>query len=197
MYKITDSLREQQLNKEKDDLQFLAFYAVLAMLVYVIVVLNVYVYFNVRVQQSSMEPTVYENDMLVANKLKDPKVGDIVIIENLEEYLLIKRVIAVEGQTVEIKDGSVWVDGEKLTEDYLPSGVVTKATGGREKWVLSHDEVFFLGDNRKVSRDSRTMGVCTFEDIIGVVEPWSVKTKGIRNFFYGIYNSIAESCMGK
>lgn len=177
-------------------MNFLAFYAVLAMLVYIIFALNVFVYFNVQVQQSSMEPTVYEDDMLVANRLKKPVVGDIVIIDNLEEYLLIKRVIATGGSSVKIADGAVWVDGVKLEEDYLPEGVVTTPTNGVSEWTLNDNEVFFLGDNRRVSRDSRSMGVCTEEDIIGVVEPWSVATKGVRNFLYKIFSPLVGSCNG-
>ena len=191
MYKITDSLAERQLNKKKDDIKFLGFYAVLAIIVYVIVALNVCVYFNVRVKQSSMEPTVYEDDMLVANMLKEPQIGDIIIIENMEEYLLIKRVIALGGQTVEIKDGGVYVDGQRIIEDYLPENLVTESKG-KSFWQIPVGQVFFLGDNRPVSRDSRTMGTCKISDVIGVVEPWSISTKGIRNFFYGIYESVAE-----
>ncbi len=191
MYKITDSLAERQLNKKKDDIKFLGFYAVLAIIVYVIVALNVCVYFNVRVKQSSMEPTVYEDDMLVANMLKEPQIGDIIIIENMEEYLLIKRVIALGGQTVEIKDGGVYVDGQRIVEDYLPENLATESKG-QSLWQIPVGHVFFLGDNRSVSRDSRTMGTCKISDVIGVVEPWSVSTKGIRNFFYDIYESVAE-----
>lgn len=191
MYKVNESLAEIQLNRRKDDIKFLAFFGVLAVIVYVIVALNTCVYFNVRVKQSSMEPTVYEDDMLVANMLKNPKVGDIVIIDNMEEYLLIKRVIAVGGQKVEIKDGGVYVDGQRLREDYLPEGTVTEPKSmGQYEWVVPDGEIYFLGDNRSVSRDSRSMGTCKLSDITGVVEPWSVSTKGIRNFFYGIYEGF-------
>ena len=191
MDKTVDNSLEQQLKKVKSDIKFVIFCLVLVFIVFAIVILNTVVYFNVRVKQSSMEPTVYENDMLVANKLKTAKVGDVVIIENMEEYLLIKRVIAVEGQTVEIKNGAVYVDGSLLEETYLPNGVVTDTKGSVLSWTVGEGQVFFLGDNRAVSRDSRTMGTCKTTDIIGVVEPWSISTKGIRNFFYNIYASVA------
>ena len=78
----------------------------------------------------------------------------------------IKRVIALEGEHVEIKDGSVYIDGKKLEEDYLQPGVVTDMRGGLvNDFVVPEGPVFALGDNRAESTDSRFFGCIPLEKV--------------------------------
>lgn len=194
MIKVYDSLKDRMLAKEKSDRNFLLWIIFMVFLVAVIFFLNVYVFFYVQVDGESMLPTLQDEDVLVANKLKAPKNGDIIIIDG-EKYnsitgeyeLLIKRVIATEGQTVEIKGGYVYVDGTKIIEPYLQEQGTTVSMG-KTTWTLGEGEIFYLGDNRTNSNDSRyePFGTCNKSQVIGVVSEWSLNVRWLNQFFQGV-----------
>lgn len=165
------------------------------------------------VQQSSMYPTLKENDRLWLNRwvrtIKEmPQRGDIITFEapttvktekeeiNLENaiakyenepqgifgkfsyYVLehskrsyIKRVIALPGEYVEIKQGAVYINGEKLEEEYLTKGIVTDMYAGSPtenyytNFTVPENCVYALGDNRTGSTDSRAFGCIPLEKI--------------------------------
>lgn len=127
----------------------------------------------VSVQGHSMEPTVAEGDRLVISGMfYTPQTGDIVVLseKNSLGERLIKRVAATGGQTVEILDGAVFVDGKKLEEPYLAEA----ATGpGEETYPLEVPEgfLFVMGDNRSHSTDSRfsEIGCVAEKEVIGRV----------------------------
>ena len=78
----------------------------------------------------------------------------------------IKRVIALPGEHVEIKDGKVYINGEELQEDYLQSGIVTDLLGvGFDDFVVPENCVFAMGDNRNHSTDCRAFGCIPLEKI--------------------------------
>ena len=78
----------------------------------------------------------------------------------------IKRVIALPGEHVVIKDGKVYINNEELQEDYLPSGIVTDVTGaGFDDFVVPENCVFAMGDNRDGSMDCRDFGCIPIEKI--------------------------------
>ena len=78
----------------------------------------------------------------------------------------IKRVIALPGEHVEIKDGEVYINGEKLQEDYLQDGIVTDIMGaGFSDFVVPENCVFAMGDNRSQSTDCRAFGCIPLEKI--------------------------------
>lgn len=124
------------------------------------------------VEGSSMEPTLYENDTLISTKIFDPDQGDIVIIKS--EKLgkdIVKRVIALEGQTVDIDfdEGIVYVDGEPLNEqlynegeelhaDYFVNTLTTNNQNSAAQYpiVVPEGYIFVLGDNRNASLDSKS-----------------------------------------
>ena len=82
----------------------------------------------------------------------------------------IKRVIALPGEHVQIKDGKVFINGEQLQEDYLPSGIVTDVTGaGFDDFVVPENCVFAMGDNRNHSTDCRAFGCIPLEKIESTV----------------------------
>lgn len=119
------------------------------------------------VKESSMEPTLYENNYLFVNKLayltKDhPDYEDIIIFQSdmdkedgSGKKILIKRVVGVENDVITIADGSVYRNGVKLDEPYTLEGFTT---GEIVDYVIPQDEVFVMGDNRSVSLDSRKTG---------------------------------------
>ena len=78
----------------------------------------------------------------------------------------IKRVIALPGEHVEIKDGKVYINGEQLQESYLPEGIVTDVAGvGFDDFIVPENCVFAMGDNRNHSTDCRAFGCIPLEKI--------------------------------
>ena len=168
-----------------------------------------FVFFHVSVSGTSMDNTLKSGDILIANKLKTPDYGDVIIISGVKENRdwLVKRVIALEGDKVVIKDGQVYLNGELLVEEYAIGN--TYAPDCRDDtnsyeitYTVGEGEIFFLGDNREDSLDSRFYGKCTIDNIEGVVGEFSIKIKGIttpvnRFFmkvkaFFGIKASIQQ-----
>lgn len=167
------------------------------------------------VQQTSMFPTLEENERLWLNRWgrttkKIPKRGEIItfeapsvtrveqidynnpvatynyepqgLLKKFSYYALetgkrsyIKRVIGLPGEYIEIKDGSVYIDGKKLKEDYLQPGVVTDMVQGSKdgnfftNFTVPENYVFAMGDNRTGSTDCRAFGCIPLEKIEGTV----------------------------
>ena len=111
----------------------------------------------VGVDGTSMTPTLMNHDRLVlVNCFYEPKPGDIVVINRYTQEPLVKRVIAVAGQTIEITDeGHVLIDGNVLDEPYI--NALTEPGGLTEPYTVKEGQVFVMGDNRHHggSHDSR------------------------------------------
>ncbi len=111
----------------------------------------------------SMEPTIMAGDRVLAEKVsfrfREPRIGEIVVFDDPtgRHPQLIKRVVAVGGQTVDIMDGVVVTDGVPLDEPYV-HGKLTEQGTVPLPITLADDEVWLLGDNRPNSGDSRFMG---------------------------------------
>ena len=113
----------------------------------------------VGVVGSSMVPTLHEGDRIITSNLfYTPKQGDIVVLRKqaFDERAIVKRVIATEGQTVDIdfEAGVVYVDGVPLQEDYVNAPTLARLDFDGEITV-PEGCVFVLGDNRNASSDSR------------------------------------------
>ena len=119
--------------------------------------INNFIIVNATVPTSSMEKTIMTDDRVIglrlAYKNNDPERGDIIIFKNPdnEDILYIKRVIGMPGETVEIHDGGVYIDGTLLDEPYLDT--VTEGEFG--PYEVPEDHYFMMGDNRNNSADSR------------------------------------------
>ncbi len=145
-----------------------------SLLVAVVVALLIvnFVFTLVRVSGASMEPTLQNNNSLFVLRLGyEPKNGDIIVFKPIGDpkKYYIKRVIATEGQEVDIRDGKVYVDGEELSEDYIQGTTYDRYNSTYPK-IVPEDCVFALGDNRENSRDSRDMtgvGMVKEKDIVG------------------------------
>ncbi|MDH4139992.1 MAG: signal peptidase I [Coriobacteriia bacterium] len=113
----------------------------------------------------SMEPTIMTGDRVLAEKISyrfhDPRQGDIVVFDDPtgRHPQLIKRVVAISGQTVDIKDGTVYVDGHPLQEPYL-HGLSTEPGGDSIEYpfTVPDGDIWVMGDNRPNSGDSRYLG---------------------------------------
>jgi signal peptidase I len=134
-----------------------------------------------RVNGRSMEPTYYDERIFFVNKFlllfSEPERGQIIqFIEPTSNELFIKRIIGLPGEQVKVQQNKIFlVDTEGnetvLVEDYLPDNTVTRsATGGAEDYsVIEENEYFVVGDNRKMSHDSRHFGAVDRSLIQGVV----------------------------
>lgn len=113
----------------------------------------------------SMNPVLKNGDVVLVNRFKydasAPKRGDIIVFkpngnEHLHSY--IKRIIGLPGETVQIKDSVIYIDGKILEENYI-TNEITDAGLAAEPVKLAGDEYFVLGDNRQVSDDSRSADI--------------------------------------
>jgi signal peptidase I len=147
------------------------------------VLINLFLAQATRVYGSSMEPNLHTDQRLVVEKvsyhLHSPRRGDVVVIRMPERgpELLIKRVIALAGETIEVRDGVVHIDGQPLDEDYL----VRKTTGTYGPTTVPGGHVFVMGDNRGASNDSRIFGPVTLDRVVGRawVSYWPIETLGV------------------
>ncbi len=141
----------------------------------IVIPIRYFVFQTFTVNGASMEPNYHNADYLIIDELSyhftEPRRGEVIVFKypaKPSEYF-IKRVIGLPGETVEIKNGEVWVGSSanklrKLEETYLPAETLT--TGG-ETVVLKKDQYFVLGDNRNASLDSRVFGVLDRSFIVG------------------------------
>jgi signal peptidase I len=134
------------------------------------------------IPSGSMLPTLQEKDRVLVNKLSYDlhaiHRGDIVVFEGPEQAEgqvkdLIKRVVGLPGETVEARDGQVFVNGQPLSEPYLGPGITT---GPLEAQHIPPDHYWVMGDNRGNSKDSRFFGAIDRSLIIGraFVRVWPV-----------------------
>ncbi|MBI4098494.1 MAG: signal peptidase I [Candidatus Magasanikbacteria bacterium] len=130
------------------------------------------------VHGASMAPNFYENEYLIIDEIsyrfKEPARGDIVVLRNprKEEEFFLKRVIAMPGERVVVRDSQVFLAKDKdatlivLQESYIPS---REFTPGTVDVTLGDNEYYVLGDNRDASLDSRIFGPIPGENIVGRV----------------------------
>ncbi len=126
------------------------------------------------VDGSSMYPTLESGDRVFVNKmsyrLHDPNRGDVVVLHQISgasERDLIKRVIALPGEEIEMRSCTVLIDGRVLNEPYLDPVSSTSCGGDIEPEVIPENHVFVMGDNRGGSQDSRQIGPISEDDLVG------------------------------
>ena len=133
-----------------------------------------------QILQVSMERTLNPGEYVLVDKLSphfsDYKRGDVIVFEPPNGYSedardipFIKRVVGIAGDTVEVKDGAVWVNGVKLVEPYVYDGQATTPIPitGTSVWQVPKDSLFVLGDHREKSQDSRVFGPIAKSSVIG------------------------------
>lgn len=155
----------------KELISWLIYIAIIIGLTYLIIT---FVGQRTMVSGSSMETTLSDGDQLIVDKIsyrfRDPKRYDIVVFPYKYEKntYYIKRIIGLPGETVQIIDGYVYINGKELDEHYGKE-VMEEAGIAEEPITLGDDEYFVLGDNRNNSQDSRAanVGVLHREDLLG------------------------------
>lgn len=147
----------------------------LALAVIISVVLNLFVVQVTEVRQRSMESTLLQGDRVLVSKVDyrfgTPQRGDIVVFQPTTDSSIpyVKRVAAVAGDTVELRDGVLFVNGKQT--DYVGAHGITTPESPAVTYPLKvpADSFFALGDNRQASSDSRSFGPQPVGNIIGKV----------------------------
>jgi signal peptidase I len=140
------------------------------------IVIRTFVFQAFYIPSESMVPTLKIGDRVLVNKLSyklhDPRRGDIVVFKappaaaTADIKDLVKRLIGLPGETIEGRDGRIYINGKALSEPYLPRNVKSR-TFGPEK--VPPDSYFMLGDNRQYSKDSTFFGPIKRDQLIGRV----------------------------
>jgi signal peptidase I len=139
--------------------------------------INLFLAQATRVYGQSMEPNLHTDQRLIVEKLSynpyfrqylrlnGPQRGDVVVIRlrTQGDELLIKRVIGLPGDIVEIHNGQVFVNNQSLTEPYTMDGT----SGFYGPTTIPPLHIFVLGDNRDSSNDSRSFGTVSLRDVVG------------------------------
>ena len=151
--------------------------------VVVVLIVNNFLLINARVPSESMEKTIMTGDRFFGNRLAylfdDPERFDIVVFKypDDESQLFVKRVIGLPGETVEIKDGKVYINGSEtpLDDSFTPE----TPTGDYGPYVVPDGSYFMLGDNRNHSGDSRFWK-----------QPYVEKEKIVGKAIFGIFQVL-------
>lgn len=168
---------EKLLNQTKKESELREF---LGWIVYILIVICAtylivnYVGQRTKVSGDSMLETLHDGDNLIVDKIsycfREPERYEIIVFpyRHREDTYYIKRIIGLPGETIQIKEGYVYINGQQLDEDY---GREVMLDGGiaKEPIILGPDEYFVLGDNRNASSDSRdsSVGVLHRDELIG------------------------------
>ena len=190
-----ETINDSQVNKQKKIKRDVVVIVILLLsLLTAYFVTNVWLSVHI-VKNVSMRTTLNDGDIIWADKLASPKRGEVVIFAYDEDTDYVKRVIAVEGDTLYFdKKGDkyeVYIKykgndlKELLEEPYLSEGVITACTTN-STFVIQEGEVFVMGDNREESYDSRDFGPIKEEQIKGVVHNFFID---IKDFTKSIYSS--------
>lgn len=200
------SLYDKRRREIRSDIIFGVLMSIALLIIAVLVFISNFVLVKVYIKGRSMYPTLKDGDVVVLSTYRAPEYGDIIVIsgEKTNGDWLIKRAIAFEGDTVKIEGGYVYLKKEgateftKLDEPYLVNkGITYYPTVNNSHDILpavfcvGENEIFYLGDNRTDSSDSRSgFGNCTSDQVVGVVSDFAMRTKGINTFFTNVASYI-------
>ncbi len=160
--------------KSKNKNSILEWVVVIVVAFLLSMIIKTFILSSTLVVGSSMNETLNTNDRLFVNRISfmvdKVKYGDIVEFKSpVEDKDYIKRVIGLSGDVIEIKDNSIYRNGNLLEEDYANSDT-TLPINDQTTWEVEEGKVFVLGDNRlpNGSRDSRDFGTIDQESIVGI-----------------------------
>ena len=150
------------MDKSKKVIKELIPYVVI---IIVVLLVKQYVFSTISVDGNSMETTLYNNDFMILDKIsvKFNKINrfDIVVIKQPKERL-IKRVIGLPGEVIEYKDNRLYINGKEIKDNYG-----SNKTDDFGPIKLNDNQYYVLGDNRKISADSRYFGPFSKDQILG------------------------------
>lgn len=166
--------------KEKQKSEWIEWFKAIIVAVLIAFFLRTFIFATSIVEGESMAPTLEDGERLIFNKLiyiiDEPDRGDIIIIQKPTKNY-VKRVIGLPGETIEIKDGILYINGESYAQEFL-SEEAKLQTNNFGPEVIPEDGYFVMGDNRAISKDSRNgLGLISENEIVGkseiVIYPFS------------------------
>lgn len=190
---------EQTTKKEKKKRSPIS-YVIEGIIYIALIVICVYVVPNYVIQRTvvsgeSMEDTLHNKESLLVDKMSyrfhNPERYDIIVFyprgHEVEEYY-VKRIYGLPGETIQIKENDIYINGEKIDDPYAKDAMLSAGLA-EEPYTLGDDEYFVLGDHRSVSMDSRTTpdmdpdgpGPVKFENIAGkvILRIWPLSKFGV------------------
>lgn len=194
-FKNDDNEKENEITENNDEeessthiskeIRDMAISIVVALVLAIVIKNNVFA--RADVQGPSMMNTLKDKDVLFVEKIctytHNYKRGEIIIFDSRNENhdIYIKRIIAVVGDTIELKNGSVYLNGKAINESYKMIGAKTKGEGFLKEGVeykVPTGYVFAMGDNREDSLDCREIGPVNLKDIKGhaIIRAYPFKT---------------------
>ena len=196
------SLYGKYLRELKSNIVFGIVASAVLFILATMVIVNNLILVKVYVSGSSMEHTLHSGDIVVLNTCRAPRYGEIIVVsgEKSNGDWLIKRAIAFGGDTVKIQGGYVYLKkaGEtefiKLEEPYLArQGITFWDDAKADGYLIAENNIFYLGDNRQNSKDSRSeFGTCETSQVVGVVSEFAVKTRGLNKFLDKIFSPVKQ-----
>ena len=134
-------------------------------IVFLVIIIRTYIATPVRVDGNSMRKTLEDGDILLLYKMAKFERNDIIVLDEKEDNeIIIKRIIALPGETIKIQNGKIYINDKEYNDEFAYGD-----TSDYEQVTLDEDEYFILGDNRLISKDSRYFGTITEDEIIGKV----------------------------
>ena len=182
--------RQALLNEEEPkSIIFDVVFAILVIFLLANIAIQTYWLSPVKVSGDSMQITLTDGDWLYISKIKNPNVGDVVVFAKSSNVNYIKRIIALEGDSVCSKQGVLYVkrngktDWEEFDDPHAyysrePHGTYLDY-GLRDipETKVGKGEMFVLGDNRWDSKDSREIGLVKTSSILGIVPEWAIEKR--------------------
>ncbi|MFM1525066.1 MULTISPECIES: signal peptidase I [Helcococcus] len=146
---------------------------IIAISIFVVFLVDKFLFSLVSIEGDSMQRTLYQGDKVLIKKIgigiNDLNHDDIISFKGNDDKFYIKRIIGIPGDVIEVVNGKVFINGVQKIEGYI-KGVETLVYN-QNKWFVTDNEVFVLGDNRlkDMSKDSRIMGNINVKHINGKV----------------------------
>lgn len=187
MVKIRNSIAEEKERERKSNFRFIAVLMIIALVLYTLVVIFTQCLLTVLIDGDSMNPTIKDGEIVVVSRYSGIQYGDVVVID-MGNRLLIKRVIGMGGDTIEIQDGKVYRNGKLLKENYTMGETTSLYTYVNVK----EGEIYFLGDNRENSNDSRAEGTVKESQIVGVMLERDSVLAQIKIFFHNLVGALQK-----
>lgn len=144
-------------------------------------IVRVFFFTPIGVDGASMEPTLQDEDRMIVTKMGEPQRFDVIVFHATEDKDYVKRVIGLPGDRIEYKEDTLYINGTPYEEPYLDeakqeltAGLLTNSFTLRDTPVQSdvvpEGHLFVMGDNRRVSKDSRHIGAIPIEKVVGTTK---------------------------